>query len=105
MFFAKAKAGKPLKVGFIGGSITQGNAGYRPQVLRYLQAMFPHNDIKALNAGVSGTGTDLGACRIREQLLQYQPDLIFVEFAVNGAYAEGMEGIVRQALSGERKLA
>lgn len=95
-FFAKAKAGKPLMVGFIGGSITQGNVGYRPQALRYLQAMFPASDIKALNAGVSGTGTDLGTCRVQEQLLQYKPDLVFIEFAVNGAYAEGMEGIVRQ---------
>lgn len=95
-FFKKAAAGKPLLVGFIGGSITQGNWGYRPQTLRYLQAMFPGVDIKALNAGVSGTGTDLGASRVREQLLQHGPDLVFVEFAVNGAYAPGMEGIVRQ---------
>jgi hypothetical protein len=28
--------------------------------------------------------------------LQHKPDLVFVEFAVNGAYAPGMEGIVRQ---------
>lgn len=95
-FFKKAAAGKPLLIGFIGGSITQGNAGYRPQTLRYIQAMYPGTDIKALNAGVSGTGTDLGACRVKEQLLQHRPDLVFVEFAVNGAYAEGMEGIVRQ---------
>ncbi|MGX5817087.1 SGNH/GDSL hydrolase family protein [Chitinophaga lutea] len=95
-FFAKAKAGQPVLVGFIGGSITQGNAGYRPQVLRYLQHMFPANTITALNAGVSGTGTDLGACRVQEQVLQHRPDLVFIEFAVNGAYAEGMEGIVRQ---------
>lgn len=98
-FFAKAQAGKPLKVGFLGGSITQGNAGYRPQVMRYLQSMFPQNAITALNAGVSGTGTDLGACRVEEQLLRHRPDLVFVEFAVNGAYAPGMEGIVRQARS------
>lgn len=95
-FFQKAAAGKPLIVGFIGGSITQGNAGYRPQTLRYLQSMYPSVEIRALNAGVSGTGTDLGACRIGGQLLQHKPDLVFVEFAVNGAYTKGMEGIVRQ---------
>ena len=95
-FFKKANAGKPVVVGFIGGSITQGNAGYRPQTVRYLQAMYPGVTIQALNAGVSGTGTELGACRIGEQLLQHHPDLVFVEFAANGAYAKGMEGIVRQ---------
>lgn len=95
-FFKKANTGKPVVVGFIGGSITQGNAGYRPQTVRYLQAMYPGVEIQALNAGVSGTGTELGACRIGEQLLQHHPDLVFVEFAANGAYAKGMEGIVRQ---------
>ncbi|WP_341837201.1 SGNH/GDSL hydrolase family protein [Chitinophaga pollutisoli] len=96
VFFAKAKAGTPLRIAFIGGSITQGNAGYRPQVLQYMKHMFPRNTVTAINAGVSGTGTDLGACRVQEQVLQYKPDLVFVEFAVNGAYAAGMEGIVRQ---------
>lgn len=98
-FFTKAKAGKPLLIAFIGGSITQGNAGYRPQVLQYVKHMFPRNAITAINAGVSGTGTDLGACRVQEQVLQYKPDLVFVEFAVNGAYAPGMEGIVRQVIA------
>ncbi len=95
-FFKKAGAGKPVVIGFIGGSITQGSVGYRPQTMRYIQSMYPNVEIKALNAGVSGTGTELGACRIGEQLLQHQPDLVFVEFAANGAYAKGMEGIVRQ---------
>ncbi len=26
-----------------------------------------------------------------EQVLQYHPDLVFIEFAVNGAYKDGME--------------
>ncbi|MBC9932031.1 SGNH/GDSL hydrolase family protein [Chitinophaga qingshengii] len=95
-FFRKAAAGQPLTIGFIGGSITQGNACYRPQAARYIQAMFPGTAMKGINAGVSGTGTDLGACRLQGQLLQYHPDLVFVEFAVNGAYPEGMEGIIRQ---------
>ncbi|WP_168208970.1 SGNH/GDSL hydrolase family protein [Chitinophaga sp. XS-30] len=95
-FFHKALNGKTVTAGFIGGSITQGSACYRPQTAKYLQSMFPGVTLKALNAGVSGTGTDLGACRLHDQLLQYHPDLIFVEFAVNGAYAPGMEGIIRQ---------
>ena len=40
-----------------------------------------------LNAVISGTGSDLGAFRVSEQLLKYKPDLIFIEFAVNGAFA------------------
>jgi lysophospholipase L1-like esterase len=95
-FFKKVSAGKPVTIGFIGGSITQGNQCYRPQTARYIQSLFPAATMEGINAGVSGTGTDLGACRLHEQLLQYNPDLVFVEFAVNGAYNDGMEGIIRQ---------
>lgn len=95
-FFRKAAAGQPLTIGFIGGSITQGNQCYRPQAARFIQSMYPAVTMQGINAGVSGTGTDLGACRLQEQLMQYHPDLVFVEFAVNGAYTNGMEGIIRQ---------
>lgn len=95
-FFYKAKAGKPVTMAYIGGSITQAVHGYRTRSARYIQSLFPAVTIKAINAGVSGTGTDLGACRLQEQVLQYHPDLIFIEFAANGAYRDGMEGMIRQ---------
>ncbi|RXK86964.1 SGNH/GDSL hydrolase family protein [Filimonas effusa] len=97
-FLTKLKAGKPVTIGYIGGSITQGAFCYRPQSAKFISSMFPGIKKTWLNAGVSGTGTDLAACRIHEQLLKYSPDLVFVEFAVNGAYAPGMEGIVRQII-------
>ena len=94
----KAKNGKEITVAFIGGSITQSRDSYRMQTARYMQNRFPKAAFKWVNAGVSGTGTDLGAFRIREQVLRHQPDLIFIEFAVNGAYQPGMEGMVRQII-------
>lgn len=97
-FLYKAKNGKEITVAFIGGSITQSRDSYRMQTARYMQNRFSGASFKWVNAGVSGTGTDLGAFRIREQVLQYQPDLIFIEFAVNGAYQPGMEGMVRQII-------
>lgn len=97
-FLAKVHAGKPVTIGYIGGSITQGFYCYRTQSARYINALYPGAEKTWLNAGVSGTGTDLGACRIQDQLLQHQPDLIFVEFAANGAYRPGMEGIIRQII-------
>lgn len=97
-FFAKVDAGKTVTVGFIGGSITQALYGYRIQASQFIQSKFPQATFKWINAGVSGTGTDLGACRIHDQLLKYNPDLIFIEFAVNGGYEAGMEGIIRQII-------
>ncbi|CAH0314969.1 hypothetical protein SRABI126_04947 [Pedobacter sp. Bi126] len=97
-FFEKVNAGKKVVVAFIGGSITQANFGYRLQTARYLEQTYPQASFQWINAGVSGTGTELGAFRIDEQVLSHQPDLIFIEFAVNGAYAAGMEGIIRQTI-------
>jgi lysophospholipase L1-like esterase len=95
-FFSKAKKGQALLVGYIGGSITRGHNLYRTQSAKFIQGLYPAIQMKFINAGISGTGTDLGACRIQEQLLQYKPDLIFIEFAVNNAFPEGLEGMMRQ---------
>ncbi len=85
-----------LTIGFLGGSITKAEDQYRNQTLAYLQTLNPSAKIKGINAGVSGTGTELAACRVGTQILQYNPDLVFVEFAVNGGSNQAMEGIVRQ---------
>src|SRR5690606_18279714 len=98
-FLDKAKKGGPLTVAFVGGSITQGNTGYRPQAARYLEGLFPQVRFTWINAGVAGTGTDLGAFRLKEQVLRHRPDLVFIEFAVNGAYQPGMEGMIRQVIA------
>ncbi|TKB96884.1 SGNH/GDSL hydrolase family protein [Pedobacter cryophilus] len=95
-FIYKANKGDSLKLGFIGGSITKADDLYRTQIAKHLQKTFPKAKMIGLNTGVSGTGSDLGAFRVTTQLLAYQPDLVFIEFAVNGAFAPGVEGIIRQ---------
>lgn len=95
-FYSKIKKGQEVTVAFIGGSITQGEYCYRLQTTQYMENTYSGVRFKWINAGVSGTGTDLGAFRIREQVLQYNPDLIFIEFAVNGGYPDGMEGMIRK---------
>lgn len=95
-FFYKVNKADSLKLGFIGGSITKAEDLYRTQIAKHLQKTFPKAKMLGLNTGVSGTGSDLGAFRVSTQLLAYQPDLVFIEFAVNGAFAAGVEGIIRQ---------
>lgn len=97
-FYSKIKKGQEVTVAFIGGSITQGEYCYRLQTTQYMENTYSGVRFKWINAGVSGTGTDLGAFRIREQVLQYNPDLIFIEFAVNGGYPDGMEGMIRKII-------
>jgi lysophospholipase L1-like esterase len=95
-FFWKLKKKKALTIGYLGGSISRADEMYRLQSAAYIKSLKPEVSMKGVNAGVSGTGTDLGACRLYDQLLRYKPDLIFVEFSVNGAFPDGMEGIIRQ---------
>jgi lysophospholipase L1-like esterase len=85
-----------VTIGFLGGSITKAEDQYRNQTLAFLQSLNPMAKIKGVNAGVSGTGTELGACRVNNQILKYSPDLVFIEFAVNGGSNQALEGIIRQ---------
>jgi hypothetical protein len=101
-FFAKVKAGKPVNVAFLGGSITRAGNGYRDQLLGWFRNQYPAGTFNEIMAAVSGTGSDFGACRVQQQVIDHRPDLVFVEFAVNDNHMpvqlvrETMEGIVRQ---------
>ncbi len=98
-FFSKINQQNPnLTIGFLGGSITKAEDQYRNQTLAFIQSLNPNAKLKGINAGVSGTGTELGACRVKEQVLKYNPDLVFIEFAVNGGSNQALEGIVRQII-------
>lgn len=103
-FLEKAEAGEDVTVAFIGGSITQADSGYRLQLCNHMEKLWPQAKFRWINAGIPGTGTDLGAFRIDDQVLKYKPDLTFIEFAVNYGYAPGLEGMVRKIIrSGDRQ--
>lgn len=101
-FLAKANtAGAEIRIAYFGGSITAQN-GWRPKTLAYFQKTYPGAKFSEINAAIGGTGSDLGVFRLKQDVLDKKPDLMFVEFAVNdgGAAPEQiircMEGIVRQ---------
>ncbi len=101
-----------VNICFIGGSITQGAGGklvnfvplaYAQRVGRRLEAMIEADSTKTANVynfGIGGTTSQYGAFRFAKQVLEKDPDLVFVEFAVNDSTAsftgEYMESIVRQ---------
>lgn len=101
-FLSKAaKQGANLKVGYLGGSITA-QPGWRPKTLAMFAEMYPQAKFTEINAAIGGTGSDLGVFRLKQDVLDHNPDLLFVEFAVNDGGADPeqvircMEGIVRQ---------
>ena len=101
-FITKLRAGAEVKIAYLGGSITAA-PGWRVKTLKWFQQSYPHARLSEVNAAISGTGSGLGAFRLDHDVLQYKPDLLFVEFAVNDSdYApasvvRSLEGIVRQA--------
>ena len=98
---AKLQAGQPVRIAYLGGSITAA-AGWRVQTREWFSQRFSQAKIEEIDAAIGGTGSDLGVFRVDWDALRHKPDLLFVEFAVNdgGASAEriwqAMEGIVRQ---------
>lgn len=100
-FLAKARAGQEATVVYLGGSITN-MPGWRDKSFAWLQKEFAAAKLTHVNAAIGGTGSDLGAFRLEHDVLRHQPDLLFVEFAVNDGLTKpetiwrAMEGIVRQ---------
>ena len=85
-FLAKANTpGAAVKIGYLGGSITAQN-GWRPKTLAHFQKTWPQAKFSEINAAIGGTGSDLGVFRLKQDVLDHQPDLLFVEFAVNDAW-------------------
>ena len=97
-FFKKLQAGEDVKVGYIGGSITNGGM-WRDKSIDWLKREYPKANITQINAAIGGKGPDFGACRIQEHLLVHNPDMVFIEFRVNngGAFkGRALEGMIPQ---------
>lgn len=98
----KLEAGEEVRVAYLGGSITAA-PGWRPMTTAWLQESYPQAHVVEIDAAIGGTGSDLGVFRFQQDVLSHQPDLVFVEFAVNDSGRDpttiwrAMEGIVRQA--------
>lgn len=94
----KIKSARPVRVAYFGGSITAA-PGWRIGTMAWFKSRFPLCEFTEVNAAIPGTGTGYGACRLREDVLELVPDLIFVEFRVNGGDGVPLlsaEGLVRQ---------
>jgi lysophospholipase L1-like esterase len=114
-FFDKLRAGAPVTVAYMGGSITAGagasspeRTSFRALVTEWLRRHYPKSEITELNAAINNTGASggslYGSLRARRDVVAYKPDLVFVEFAVNDtneselAVKKAIEGLLRQLL-------
>lgn len=113
----KAREGKDVSLAYIGGSITEGG-GYNPNSACYAEVsatafakkygVNEGKNVHFINAGMSGTSSDIGIIRYRRDVVgrlpegSSYPDILFIEFAVNDSGCEtkggAYEGLIRQAL-------
>jgi len=111
----RALNGEKLTLGFLGGSITQDAVTsehrfcYAYRVYEWFSNTFPEADFTYVNAGIGATDSEFAAARVYEHLLSYNPDFVLMEHAVNDGctehYKETYEGVTRQILSSNNKIA
>ncbi len=114
----RAANGEEITCAYIGGSITEGyhdnltlaeDEKWAKMSTTYLQEQFPDATFNYVNAGISGTPSVLGNVRLERDVLAYDPDIVFVEFAVNDGgetiYKNAYESLVRTLLENERDIA
>lgn len=106
----RAIKGEPVKLAFLGGSITQGSVASTPEgcyaylTYKWWKESFPKAEFTYINAGIGGTTSHLGVGRVEEEVLRHEPDFVIVEFSVNDAdddphFQETYESLVRRILS------
>src|SRR5258706_5646782 len=104
----KAISEGALRVGFIGGAVTQetGRGSWTEPLVGWFQENFPNVRLVVENAALDATGRDLACFRVQRDLIDHGCDLVFVEFAVTDAgiaverRRRTQEGLLRQLLAG-----
>ena len=105
----RLKTDKKLRIGYFGGSITEGAGAedrekncWRAISRDWFKSEYPDAEITEIYAAIGGTGTGLAVFRAERDLIKYEPDLIFIEYAVNDEgndfddIAKNTEGLFRK---------
>ena len=108
--FYKLTHDKHLSVGYFGGSITEGagasdasRTSWRARVTEWFRTSYPDAEVAEIYAAIGGTGSDLGMYRCDTDLLAKNPDLVFIEFAVNDSWMN-YDAILMQTETIYRKI-
>lgn len=106
-----AMNGEELNISYLGGSITEGVGASDETCWAYLtyqhitEKFGTGDNVNYNNAGLSGTPSKLGILRLQRDVLNYDPDICFVEFAVNDGsesdYQNAYESIIRTLIEND----
>ncbi|MBQ7039097.1 MAG: hypothetical protein IJN39_00855, partial [Clostridia bacterium] len=93
----KLQSGEDITIGYLGGSITM-QESWRPYTTKWFEENY-EGSVTEVEIGLAGTGADLAVCRIDNEILNHNPDLVFIEYAVNGGAEKDMEGMIHKIWS------
>lgn len=89
-FDVRAKAGERLNVVYFGASLMySANAsdppttGFRGLMSEYLEKRYPRAHFRFHDAAIGGTPSKLGLLRLKRDVLDRNPDLVFLDFVCN----------------------
>ena len=75
----------------------------------FKEKVVPDGKLTYINSGMNGTSSIIGLIRMERDVLQYNPDIVFVEFSVNDSkdnvHREAFESIIVRLLESENKPA
>jgi acyl-CoA thioesterase I len=86
----KLTNGIPVTIVALGDSLTQGwmvSKGYLDFLNEMLHIKFPKGRFKLINGGIPGDTADSGLSRLRWDVLHYNPDCVFIQYAINDAFS------------------
>ena len=99
----KLIGGTPVTIVALGDSLTQGwmvSKGYLDFLREMLPIIFPKSRFKLINSGIPGDTADSGLCRLRWDVLHYNPDCIFIQYAINDAFSGFTEQQFKSTIKG-----
>ena len=86
----KLISGTPITIVALGDSLTQGwmvDMGYIDFLQQMLHIKFPECRFKLVNSGIPGDTADSGLYRLAGDVLYYNPDCVFIQYAINDAFS------------------
>ena len=87
----------------LGDSLTQGwmvSKGYIDFLREMLPIVFPKSMFKIINSGIPGDTADSGMSRLRWDVLHYNPDCVFIQYAINDAFSGFTEQQFKSTIKG-----
>ncbi len=100
--YNKLTKDKELTVVYFGGSLTNGYGctdrnkySWRALSGEWLKKNFPDAEIHTVDTAIGESGTYLGTYRLQKDVIGSQPDLLFIEYAINDTYSRATQAVAQ----------